>query len=333
LYLNHLRTALFEKMIAADQLMDAVEEKGAAYVHFEAVDFDTDGNLEGILENAHLSLFLSPNDGGTLFELDYKTKPFNFGNVLTRRDEVYHDQLRSGNVTVGEETQGDLSIHEMVKAKEANLDKLLVHDPWRRASLRDRIIADSATADTLWGAIELELGDFAVAAYVMETVAGGVGLQTQGAINAESPINARIVKTIGLEPGVSHVDIEYALHCETPPPAGLLFGIEFVVNLLTGDAPDRYYRSDDEGFRRSRLGARGMSEGMHHIAARDDWQHVEMGLHFSAPARLYRFPLDTVSQSEDGQERVHQGCVMIPCWPLEKDMNIKIRLEIRGTDE
>lgn len=330
LYLNHLRTALFERLIAADKEMDAVEGRGRDYVAFEAVDFDADGNLEGVLENECLSLFFSPADGGTLFELDYKTKPFNFGNVLTRRDEVYHDQLREGRVVVGEEMQGDLSIHEMVKAKEANLDKLLVYDPWRRVSLRDHIFADTATPDTLWGCVEQELGDFADAAYEMTPTSKGITLSANGHINTNITVNARITKKICLSPGVSHVDIEYLVECASPPPA-LLFGVEFVVNLLTGDAPDRYYRSDGNRLRRARLGMRGVNEALRHIAARDDWQQVEFGLHFSTPARVYRFPLDTVSQSEDGQERVHQGCVIIPCWPLTQRMNVSIRVDIINT--
>ena len=126
LYLNHLRTALYEKIIASDALMDTVEVRDTAESRFVAVDFDADGNLEGILENDRIALFFKPSDGGTLFEFDYKPQPFNFGNVLTRREEVYHDHLRCDGVLVGEESGGDLSIHELVKAKEKDLDKLLV---------------------------------------------------------------------------------------------------------------------------------------------------------------------------------------------------------------
>ncbi len=316
LYLNHLRTALYEKLIAADEIMDRVEGKSDAYVSFEAVDFDADGALECILENAHLALFFNPADGGTLFEFDYKTNPFNFGNVLTRRDEVYHDQLRAGKAAVGEQAQGDLSIHEMVKAKEADLDKLLVYDPYRRVSFRDHFIMDTATVDTLWSGTEPELGNFVTAPYRSENGADWVAFNAGGTVNLPPTVQARVNKRIDLAPGMSHFEVRYDVSVDEALPLGVMFGFEFVFNLLAGDAPDRYYHSEDHDMRRARLCSRGVLSEVSHIAARDDWQHLELALRFSQPARVYRFPIDTVSQSEDGQERVHQGCVLLPCWPV-----------------
>ncbi len=329
LYLNHLRTALYEKLIAADQIMDMVEEKTGQFVSFEATDFDGDGAVEGILENAHLALFFSPNDGGTLFELDYKTTPFNFGNTLTRRDEVYHDQLRAGTINVGEEEKGDLSIHELVKAKEADLDKLLVYDPYRRVSFRDHFIADTATVDTLWSGAEPDLASFATAHYLMEPGADWVAFNAAGSVNPDAPVAARLSKKISLAPGMSRFEVHYDVVLDAPLPPGVLFGFEFVLNLLTGEAPDRYYHSEDVDMRRARLGSRGVLTDISHIAARDDWQRLELALRFSRPARLYRFPIDTVSQSEGGQERVHQGCVLLPCWPVSGEDNQRLSVTVQ----
>ncbi|MCK5862175.1 MAG: DUF1926 domain-containing protein [Candidatus Hydrogenedentes bacterium] len=335
LYLNHLRTALYEKIIGADQVMDQIEGLAGEYVSFEATDFDADGNVEGILENAHLSLFFNPVDGGTLFELDYKTVPFNFGNVLTRRDEVYHDQLREGSALVGQETQGDQSIHEMVKAKEADLDKLLVYDPYRRVSFRDHLISDTATVDTFWNGTETELCSIYNASYSMESGTDWVAFSAQGVVAGEESVMARVRKKIELLPGASHFEVTYDLSFDKPLPEGIIFGFEFLVNLLTGDALDRYYHSDDVDMGGARLGSRGVLNDISHIAARDDWQHIELGLRFSRPARLYRFPIDTVSQSEGGQERVHQGCVLLPCWSVSgvenQQFSLVVRLEINST--
>jgi len=334
LYLNHLRTALYEKIIAADQVMDQIEELAGEYVAFEATDFDADGNLEGVLENAHLALFFSPTDGGTLFELDYKTKPFNFGNVLTRREEVYHDQLREGRALIGQESQGDLSIHEMVKAKEADLDKLLVYDPYRRVSLRDHFFSQAEELDVLWSGQEPDKGNFFKRVYSMESGDDCVVLSAQGVVDG---VSAQLTKTITLSAGVSHFSVDYEIIFDKPLQEGILFGFEFVFNLLTGGAPDRYYHSENTDMRRARLGSRGVLDGISHIAACDDWQKLELALRFSRPAKLYRFPIDTVSQSEDGQERVHQGCVLIPCWSVSGEENqrfgVTVNVEVSGTEE
>ena len=81
---------------------------------------------------------------------------------------------------MGQEASGDLSIHELVKAKEKDLDKLLIYDPWRRVSLRDHFISDQATADTLWSGLEPELGSFAKCPYVMTEEKNGVSFEATG---------------------------------------------------------------------------------------------------------------------------------------------------------
>lgn len=80
---------------------------------------------------------------------------------------------------------------------------------------------------------------------------------------------------------------------------------------------DRYYRSDDVDLHHAKLGEMGCDEGLTYLALRDDWQQLECGFRFDAPARIYRFPVETVSQSEGGQERVYQGSTVIPCWRVE----------------
>mgnify|MGYP001224234619 FL=1 len=319
LYLNHLRTALYEKIIASDALMDTVEVRDTAESRFVAVDFDADGNLEGILENDHIALFFKPSDGGTLFEFDYKPQPFNFGNVLTRREEVYHDQLRHGGVLVGEESGGDLSIHDLVKAKEKDLDKLLVYDPWRRVSLRDRFIANTASADSLWSGLEPELGSFARHPYTMSGKDGQISLEAYGTIAGTAGGLLHLQKNVKLPRGESCFDVTYTIHFDCALPSDILFGVELAVNFLTGNAPDRYLWSEHIKVDDGRLGVRGELPATKHLAARDDWQRLELAFSFLPPARVFRFPLDTVSQSEDGQERVHQGCILLPCWNLPGD--------------
>jgi len=319
LYLNHLRTALYECIIAAEKVLDAVEGLGDAHVAVHQTDFDGDGNAECVLDNSVLTLFFSPTDGGTLFEADFKPKPFNVLNTLTRRDEPYHDLLRKGAVQIGEEAQGDLSIHEMVKAKERGLDNYLVYDPWRRVSLRDRFLDASATADSLWSNRAREYGDFAKGIYSAACNGNEIVLAREGAVLGDGgSIPVRLTKSIRLAPGESAVEIRYDIACGGSWPKDLHFGLELAVNLLTGSAPDRYYRSDDADLARAMLGTRASHDGLSHIAARDEWQRLECGWRFSQPARVHRFAIETVSQSEGGQERVHQGCMVVPVWRLDQ---------------
>jgi len=317
LYLNHLRTALYQKLIEADRILDTIERKAANWVNCEAFDFDADGHNEAVMANAHTTLLFSPADGGTLFEWDYKDKPFNFTNTLTRRDEPYHDALRTGAVQIGEIGDGDHSIHELVRAKEAGLEKLLAYDPYRRVCLRDHFLAEDVTTEELWAGVHRELGDFATGLYTLETGKSFVRMRRTGTVCANGSQTVELTKTIEMKPRASGVEIRYDIRNASEEPLQVLFGTEFAVNLLSGSAFDRYYRSDDKDLEYAKLGQMGLDEALGHIALRDDWQKVEFELRFDQPARLHRFAIDTVSQSEGGQERVYQGSIVVPCWKLD----------------
>lgn len=316
LYLNHLRTAVYERLIAADRMMDEVEHGGKAWLRCERYDFDGDGNDEVVLESERLAVFVSPQDGGTIFELDYKPKPFNFSNTLTRREEPYHDALRTGNVQVGEVETGDTSIHDLVRAKEAGLINYLVYDAYRRTSLRDHFLPDGVRTEELWKACHSELGDFAQGTYETEVTGKKVVLSRNGTFGLENPQQVQIRKQLRIVPGASRLEIRYDIRNNGAVAMNTLFGVEFAVNLLAGAAFDRCYRSDDRNLGYPRLGEHGCDEDLGHIALRDDWQHLEYGLRFSRPAQVHRFAIETVSQSEAGQERVYQGSVVLPCWRL-----------------
>ncbi len=318
LYLNHLRTAVYEKLIEAERILDGLSHADDNWVECEAVDFDADGFDEAVLENAQLSLTFSAKDGGTLFEFDYRNKPFNFGNTLTRREEPYHEVLRRGEVNVGETGKGDQSIHELARAKEAGLENYLVYDPYRRVSLRDHFLTEHETAQQLWAGTHRELGDFATSVYHLETGADTVVLTRDGHVwSDERAYPVRVQKTITLAPRASSFEIRYDLLNNDSVPLRVWFGTELAVNLLTGSSFDRYYRSDERDMGYAKLGEMGRDDDLGHLALRDDWQRLECGFRFNQPARIYRFGIETVSQSENGQERVYQGSIVVPCWYVE----------------
>lgn len=311
-YLNHLRTALYERLIAADALLDTVEHRTADWETAEQTDFDGDGNDEAVLENAGLTAILSAADGGTLFELDYKPRPFNFLNTLARREEPYHDALRQGLAVKAGEAHGG-SIHDLVQVKEEGLENFLVYDPYRRASLRDHLYLDAPTVEGLVAGEGLEESWSAASSYGLELAGTTAILRRSG-----GPGEAELIieKRVSMLSGITGLQVEYAILNAGACPSTVHFGVEFGVNLLTGAAHDRYLYAEDGAYGPLPLGSIGERAGLTRLALRDDWMGLEFGLQFGQEAHLFHFPIDTVSQSEAGQERVHQGCVLLPTWPL-----------------
>jgi hypothetical protein len=313
-YLNHLRTALYERVIAADALLDTVEHRGADWETAEQTDFDGDGNDEAVLENSNLTAILSAADGGTLFELDYKPRPFNFLNTLARREEPYHDALRQGLAVKAGEAHGG-SIHDLVQVKEEGLENFLVYDPYRRASLRDHLYGEAPTVDGLVAG-EGEGGEelwSAASPYALELAGTSAILRRSG---GPGEAEVFIEKRVSMLSGITGLQVEYAILNAGVCSLTAHFGVEFGVNLLTGTAHDRYLYAEDGAYGPLPLGSIGERAGLTRLALRDDWMGLEFGVQFGQAAHLYHFPIDTVSQSEAGQERVHQGCVLLPTWPL-----------------
>lgn len=316
LYLNHLRTAVYEHLIRAENTLDQIEQLGEA-VRATAVDFDGDGQLEHVLENGEVAAFVDPNDGGTIFELDYKPGHFNLLNTLTRREEPYHAELASEPEDEGDAGDHVRSIHDHFQSKETGLSAILFYDSYRRASLRDHFYVQDLDIEALYRNEADELSDFPLKAYACVVEGKDLVLTATGLVyvNGEHPVE--LSKRISLDSGASRVKIRYDIrHCGTLA-CEALFGSEFSLNFLTGSAPDRYYHSDDRALNRPMLGVRGVEAGLHSFALRDEWQQLEAGFTLAEAGSFYFFPLETVSQSECGQERVHQGSVVLVAWPLK----------------
>jgi len=105
----------------------------------------------------------------------------------------------------------------------------------------------------------------------------------------------------------------------------LWFGVEFNLTLLAKDAADRYYSLDDHPLADASMQSVGELNGIRRFSLHDDWSRFRLSLSFTPATGLWRFPVETVSQSEDGFERTYQGSCILAHW--------KIRIESEATTE
>jgi 4-alpha-glucanotransferase len=95
-------------------------------------------------------------------------------------------------------------------------------------------------------------------------------------------------------------------------------GLESVVNLLAPGSPDRFFETP-EGPQNLRFS--GVLPGPT-LRMEDGWQRMKIALHAPASRHFWIAPIETVSESEEGFERVYQGsqilCVWYPNWANEK---------------
>ena len=52
------------------------------------------------------------------------------------------------------------------------------------------------------------------------------------------------------------------------------------------------------------------------MGLKDEWLKIDIQLIFNKNTNVWRFPVETISQSEGGFERVYQSSVVIPNWKI-----------------
>ena len=229
--------------------------------------------------------------------------------VFTRRPEAYHglvkDRLGVADIT------GTKTIHSSPTVKEDGLQKLLDYDPWRRASLLDGFFPPGDPPDPLnpWAEARLALGERAFHARVS---ASGTGLEASLHLDAPDGWPLRVEKRVSISSEQAEVRAEYRLHWHGKDPVEGRWAVQLNLTLTAGEAEGRYYRVEG----RPSLGSRGALGGAETLSLVDEWIGGEIGLAWSAGAHIGWAPIETVSLSESGFERIYQGSALLLTWAV-----------------
>ncbi|HZZ73603.1 MAG TPA: alpha-amylase/4-alpha-glucanotransferase domain-containing protein [Pirellulales bacterium] len=315
IYLPHLRNAIYNQLIAADNLLDRAMGQHEPYVELTAEDYNFDARQELRLTNDKLLALLAPSRGGLMYELDVRTICLNLGATLTRRPEAYHRKVLAG----ANAAQGQVaSIHDRVVFKQANLDQRLQYDHYSRQSLLDHFFDDNATLESVAQGQAAERGDFLQTVYDAKLRRSTERVQAQmsrtGRVHGQT---LKITKGVTLEAESNALQIAYLLE-GLPPQYTFHFAVEFNFAGLPSGADDRYFC----GAGRQRLGHLGTKQNLsaiRQLGLVDEWLGIDVGLGVSRPTDFWAFPIETVSQSEGGFELVHQSVCVMPHWYVQGD--------------
>ena len=328
LYLPHIRSAIYQHLIRADVEMDRMQktapELKRGWVEHKIMDFDTDGFEEVIVETDRMNLFFSPQYGAHLFELDFKPKAFNVLDTMTRREEGYHRKLfeLAEKAAQANNDDGVASIHDILSAKEKGLEKYLNYDWYRRVSLVDHFLHPQTGLDSFAKARYGEQGDFVDQPYDVQVAKKNgvlsIRFQRDGHVWIQdifTPI--RVTKTCTISPQSDELVIRYAIQNMDDRLIDLWFATEFAFSLLAGNAPDRYYVVPGVELADRKLASTGAVSDVSSIALRDEWLKLQAEISVSKKADIWRFPIETISMSEAGFERVYQCSIVMPNWKFQ----------------
>lgn len=301
LYLPHLRREVFSHLIDAETAAGLPKK-----TRITVEDLDLDGRDELIVRAPTQSLYFKPAEGGSLVEWDIHARSLNLINTLARRPESYHPEL----------------------AKKAEMAEPIRYDWYSRRSFIDHFLRDGTTPETFAACAYGEQGDFVVGEYHAAT--NPLTLERDGGAWVGNRFcRVKVAKRFDLAPNGFRVS--YTVTNREAIPLDLWFGIETNYSLSAGNAEGRYYQLPAAGAKAGPLDAVGEHFDASSIELVDEWLGIAVALELDQPSTLWHFPIETLSQSESGADRIYQSSVLFPNWRLRLEPGASWSVALQNT--
>jgi 4-alpha-glucanotransferase len=326
LYAPHLRTSLWRNLIRAESAADRLTP-GGQIGRVELLDYDADGKNELLFTGPEYQALVKPSDGGTLAALDFRPVAATLINSLERRPEAYHARLREVSVTKIQ--AGLVPLHEQTRVKEPNLERFLQYDRWPRHAFRI-LVFDPKRTHADYEALQLmEDPSFAAGEFAVRSSGPfQADLHRETTIRANHPASLATPVSVSKRysfspaPGGCEVSCEVGLKLKEPLDRAVIVGVETIVNLLAPTESDRFFETP-HGPQNLRYSGALPAPVLH---MQDGWQRIRVTLHAPAAENFWIAPIETVSESEDGFERVYQGSQILARWRLSTQKVLAARM-------
>ncbi|MEP7361468.1 MAG: alpha-amylase/4-alpha-glucanotransferase domain-containing protein [Chloroflexota bacterium] len=293
-YLVHMRMATLAELIAAEDLVLGATAAGGV------ADYDLDGRDEVLIGTLGQTVLVDPAEGGGISSWDLRASRVALASVMRRRPEAYHAKLKAAEDAATDTTKAKpLSPHESFTTKEVGLSKLLVYDDHERRSGLVRILDANGQ----------EIGDFVNGEWHLHFAeADNVGFTRASA-------GLSLTKVFEVSGDRRAGALSVVVELSTDRDFNGTIELEWNLNLLGGGKNvEAYYIWEDHEVRHD---APGKVDDSSSLEFGNRYEGVALTVLMAQPqAEALWFPVETVSNSEAGFERVYQGSCLIQRWPV-----------------
>ncbi|HSD53516.1 MAG TPA: alpha-amylase/4-alpha-glucanotransferase domain-containing protein [Burkholderiales bacterium] len=286
LYLPHLRRGVYNALLRLEAALDQLAPRPVR----TRIDLDADGVDEVFLQNGELQAVVRLDGAASVVELDSYALAQNFGDTLRRHAEPYHRRALEAGCS-RHRGEGVASAHDRATFKHEIRPEDLVTDVQGRTIFRDWWVDAGGAEHPIDG-------------YVPQPREG-----VEHAVRFRAPCRGGAVDKQILVQG-SRITAWYSL-------AGLPGGrLRTELNLALPSCDGYAGRYVLRGDMPCGFGQPLDAEGVTELILDDRFMRGSVGILTSRPARARARPLHTVSQSEDGFEKVMQCAVIELEWPV-----------------
>jgi hypothetical protein len=330
IYISHMRLATCEHLIAAEDAADhaaRTADAGTDGVRIE--DVDLDGLPEVVLATEGQVVTVKPSEGAGIGGWDIRAVRHALTSVLRRRPEashatlVAHERSLAERVPASQARDGVGSIHELVSTKEPGLAQRIHYDAYERRSGLVHLFAPATTPGAFARSDAAELGDFVAGPFAVEATGGAgdgsgwVRLARDGVARTPAgDLPVRVVKTIaaGGDRRTPTLAADVRVENRGARPLEATLGVEWATTMLGGGGnPAAYYLLGGERIPHDGATSRASVAA---LRSGNDYVGLDVATRVVPAAETWISPIDTVSNSEAGFERVYQGSALVFTWPL-----------------
>ncbi|MFX1589926.1 MAG: alpha-amylase/4-alpha-glucanotransferase domain-containing protein, partial [Promethearchaeota archaeon] len=329
-YLQFLRFSVYTHLLNAEKIIDDLLSKinkiPNEYISIIPIDFNKDSKMDIIIESNLLNLYINPDDGGTIFELDYKPKSYNLLNTLTRWPEAYHD------------------------SEKINQEEVMV-DRYRKSILRVRFFHENISLKELQSDTYFEFGTFCDGKFVItKNIKDGksaiINLELLGEVkdtNSNEKYPCSVFKKIKVEKNT--LDLFIRINFKREPGKEsilsnildkLYMGID-IPFFFNGD-PNRFkWESNQVLFLKKEENdlLNPFEYDGFHFKAYDDSYDLNFEFEILSELKsdldtikIIKFPIIAYAYTDEGYKKIYQGMNLIPKFKLKRKQEYHLKLTI-----
>ena len=319
IYLPHLRADAYGSLLKAERIL--AERRVAAG---EQRDYDVDGLEEYLFRGNAGAVFVHVH-GGAIIEWDIYASATNLIDTIARRSEAEHEVLRraekAGKVKIGKAGDKEAkSIHEVVRAKERGLSKLLDYDPGRRALFQDSFRVGRNEP------VNLHALQYALTPQ-REARTVSLILEVPARALASVP-GLGIRKDIRIADEGLAAGVRYRIRNEGDEEIALTFtSVSNLALLSESNAADILTL----GTRKTTPGKELTNRNVGEVLVHSETRHFDITFAVDPAAEVTSKPVYAVANSEAGFERLYEQTELSFSWQVSLDPGEHMDLEVRAT--
>ena len=165
----------------------------------------------------------------------------------------------------------------------------------------------------------MDRGHFSHAIADIKKLKQAVEITTDSAIvDFKDNIPVTVIKKVQI---TDRIVIDITVKNKSKMELNYKYGVEFGMSLLAGDAPNHYFEFTDDTDEIVPLSAANFaSSGAVHAISKAvaycECLNLKITMEPKESPAVWRYPIQTISQSEGGYERVYQSSIICPVWDL-----------------